>query len=411
MKILITTDLFRSTINGVVTSVLNLEEELTRQGHEVRILTVSDTGKAYQEGNVWYLRSIPSGIYPGVRIPVPGDGTYRRELTEWMPDIVHSQCEFCTFSYGKRIAEDTGAVFIHTCHTLYEQYTKYVPMGKHLGPAAVAAFMRWRLRPVDRIITPTKKVERTFLSYGVENKTAIIPTGIQLEQFSAPISQEVLSEIREKCGIAAGVPIVLSLGRLGFEKQVDELLRGWKEAEISNEEAVLLIVGGGPAEASLRKLAAELGFEKQIYFYGMAEPGMVPIFYRMADLFVCASTSETQGLTYVEALASGLPLVCRRDPCLTGVLEHGKNGYSFRSREEFGSYVKEILRDGKKREQMRIHSRELAKAFGTEAFGQAVGRLYKEEVRWHEGAFVFEESEAAFPEWNWTGYADAKRLP
>ena len=60
---------------------------------------------------------------------------------------------------------------------------------------------------------------------------------------------------------------------------------------------------------------------------------------------------------------------------------------------------------------MRIHSRELAKAFGTEAFGQAVGRLYKEEVRWHEGTFVFEESEAAFPEWNWTGYADAKRLP
>ena len=81
MQILITTDLFRSTINGVVTSVLNLEEELQRQGHEVRILTVSDTGKAYQEGNVWYLRSIPSGIYPGVRIPVPGDGAYRRELT------------------------------------------------------------------------------------------------------------------------------------------------------------------------------------------------------------------------------------------------------------------------------------------------------------------------------------------
>lgn len=411
MKILITTDLFRSTINGVVTSVLNLEEELTRQGHEVRILTVSDTGKAYREGNVWYLRSIPSGIYPGVRIPMPGDGTYRQELTEWMPDIVHSQCEFCTFNYGKRIAEDTGAVFIHTCHTLYEQYTEYVPMGKYLGPAAVAAFMRLRLRPVDRIITPTKKVERTLLSYGVENKTAIIPTGIKLEQFSEPISQQILSETRKECGIAPNVPIVLSLGRLGFEKQVDDLLRGWKEAEISNEEAVLLIVGGGPAEDSLRKLAGELGLEKQVHFYGMADPGMVPMFYRMADLFVCASTSETQGLTYVEALASGLPLVCRRDPCLTGVLEHGKNGYSFRSREEFGGYVKEILRDGKKSEQMRIHSRELAKAFGTEAFGQAVDRLYKEEVRWHEGTFVFEESEAAFPEWNWTGYADAKRLP
>ena len=411
MKILITTDLFRSTINGVVTSVLDLEEELTRQGHEVRILTVSDKGKAYQEGNVWYLRSVPSGIYPGVRIPVPGDSTYRRELTEWMPDVVHSQCEFCTFSYGKRIAEDTGAVFIHTCHTLYEQYTKYIPMGKHLGSAAVAACMRWRLRPVDRIITPTKKVERTFLSYGVNKRTAIIPTGIQLERFSRPVSPEALEKLREECGIAPGVRVVLSLGRLGFEKQVDELLYGWKEAGISGRDAVLLIVGGGPAEESLKKLSGELGLSEQACFYGMADPKMVPAFYQMADLFVCASTSETQGLTYVEALASGLPLVCRRDPCLAGVLDQGKNGYSYRTREEFGSYVKELVCKQEVRERMSAHSRELAKAFGTEAFGRAVDSLYKKEVRRHEGAFVFEESETAFTEWNWTGYADAKRFP
>ena len=411
MKILITTDLFRSTIIGVVTSVLNLEEELQRQGHEVRILTVSDTGKAYQEGNVWYLRSIPSGIYPGVRIPIPGDGAYRRELTEWMPDVVHSQCEFCTFSYGKQIAEDTGAVLIHTCHTLYEQYTKYIPMGKYLGTAAVAACMRWRLRPVDRIIAPTKKVERTFLSYGVQKKTAIIPTGIKLEAFTKPVSQEVLEGLREECGIRPGVRVVLSLGRLGFEKKVDELLYGWKEAGIPREEAMLLIVGGGPAEGSLRTLSQELGLSDRVCFYGMAKPEMVPAFYQLADVFVCASTSETQGLTYVEALASGLPLVCRRDPCLAGVLEHGKNGYSFRERAEFGSYVKEILFHKEKRQKMSACSRELAKVFGTESFGRAVNDLYKKEVRLHEGTFVFEESEAAFPKWDWTGYANAKRLP
>ncbi len=381
MKILITTDLFRSTINGVVTSVLNLEEELEKQGHEVRILTVSDTGKAYQEGNVWYLRSVPSGIYPGVRIPVPGDGTYRRELTEWMPDVVHSQCEFCTFSYGKRIAEDTGAVLIHTCHTLYEQYTKYIPMGKYLGTPAVAACMRMRLRSVDSIIAPTKKVERTFLSYGVKKKTAIIPTGIRLDEFSSSVSQEVLADLRRECGIGPGVRVVLSLGRLGFEKQVDELLYGWKEAGIPPEEAILLIVGGGPAEESLRCLSEELGLSGQVCFYGMVDPKMVPAFYQLADLFVCASTSETQGLTYVEALASGLPLVCRRDPCLNGVLEHGKNGYSFRSREEFGGYVRELLHSREKRQSMGARSRELARAFGTEAFGRAVSSLYNSSVQ------------------------------
>jgi len=400
MKILITTDLFRSTINGVVTSVLNLEEELTRQGHEVRILTVSDTGKPYHKENVWYLRSIPSGIYPGVRIPVPGDGTYRRELTEWMPDIVHSQCEFCTFSYGKRIAEDTGAVFVHTCHTLYEQYVKYVPMGRHLGPAALAACMRRRLKPVDLIIAPTKKVERTFLGYGVKKKTSIIPTGIRLEQFTAPVSEEKLSELRKACGIPPEVSVVLSLGRLGFEKQVDELLKGWKEAEIPKEKAVLLIVGGGPAESSLRRLSEELHMQEQVYFYGMADPSLVPCFYQMADVFVCASTSETQGLTYVEAMASGLPLVCRRDPCLNGVLEHGRNGYTYRTREEFARYLRQMLEEGERRREMGLRSRKMAEAFSTEAFGRAVDSLYRMEVRQHEGAFVREESETAFPEWN-----------
>lgn len=383
MKILITTDLFRSTINGVVTSVLNLEEELTKQGHEVRILTVSDTGKPYQDGNVYYLRSIPSRIYPGVRIPVPGDGTYRRELTKWKPQVVHSQCEFCTFSYGKRIAEDSGALFVHTCHTLYEQYTKYIPMGKHLGPAAVAACMRWRLRPADLIITPTRKVERTFLSYGVKNKTAIIPTGIHLEEFCRPIPKEKLAELRKECEIPSGARIVLSLGRLGFEKQVDELLRGWKEAGLSGREAVLLIVGGGPAESSLRQLAEELGLKEQVCFYGMADPSMVPAFYQLADLFVCASTSETQGLTYVEAMAGGLPLVCRRDPCLAGVLEHGKNGYSYRTREEFADYVKRVLKSETMQEQMGEYSRKLARTFGTEAFGQAVNDLYQNSMREH----------------------------
>ena len=108
-----------------------------------------------------------------------------------------------------------------------------------------------------------------------------------------------------------------------------------------------------------------------------------PISDQLGDLFVSASTSETQGLTYVEALAGGLPLVCRRDPCLAGVLEHGKNGYSYRTREEFADYVKRVLKSETMQEQMGEYSRKLARTFGTEAFGQAVNDLYQNSMREH----------------------------
>lgn len=94
MKILITTDLYKPSINGVVTSITNLEKELKEQGHEVRILTVSPDSSSHQEGNVYYVKSMPSYIYPEVRVPFSRANAMVKELIGWKPDVVHSQCEF-----------------------------------------------------------------------------------------------------------------------------------------------------------------------------------------------------------------------------------------------------------------------------------------------------------------------------
>lgn len=217
-------------------------------------------------------------------------------------------------------------------------------------------------------------------------------------------------------GDCAGGQGVLNLGRLGFEKRIDELLRGWKQADIPKEQAVLLVAGGGPARESLERWAQELGLAEQVKFCGMIEPSGTPAFYQMADLFVCASTSETQGLTYAEALASGLPLLCRADSCLKGVLEPGANGYAYEEVDDFVNYLKELLGRPDLKSTMGAHSRKLSQAFGTKAFGEAVLKLYRKETRkkeaWrNESSAVYQKSEASFQEWNWAGYANAKRLP
>ena len=118
MKILITTDLFWPAINGVVTSILNLEKELSANGHEVKILAVSDRCNTYRMGNIYYIRSVPAAIYPNVRIPVSRGKAYMKELISWSPDIIHSQCEFFSFGFAKQIPEERGSVAAHVSYAV-----------------------------------------------------------------------------------------------------------------------------------------------------------------------------------------------------------------------------------------------------------------------------------------------------
>ena len=329
--------------------------------------------------------------------------------------MVHSQCEFFSFGYAKKIVKATGAVFIHTYHTLYEQYTEYVPIGKTLSRAALGKWIKLRLRNVDTIIAPTKKVEYTLLEYGMENNIQIIPSGIQIDRFFKKEEAEITKRLKEKYQIQEDKTVLLSLGRLGFEKRIDELLRGMKALLSKRQDVVLLIVGGGPARGSLEQLAKELGIERSVRFAGMVNPNEVADYYKLGDIFTCASTSETQGLTYIEAMASGLPLVCRKDPCLYGVLEEGGNGYSYESIQQFVSGVQRLLEEKEIFENARQHSRKIAEEYGTKRFGKRVESCYEKvllerECEKNESAVICEESTGRLKKWSGESHGYARRI-
>ena len=108
VKILITTDLFTTATNGVVTSTKNLFDALRNKGHDVRILTLSENVHSHNDGTVYYIRSMPIGIYPNVRMPLSYRHRYIRELIDWKPDIIHSQCEIFSMQFAKRISVPTA---------------------------------------------------------------------------------------------------------------------------------------------------------------------------------------------------------------------------------------------------------------------------------------------------------------
>ena len=381
MKILLTTDCYAPTVNGVVTSVLTLKQALTEQGHEVRVLTLSNSAHSYQEGDVTYIGAASAGmIYPGVRLRTAPALALLRRLARWRPDVIHSQCEFSTFFMARRLAAATGAPLVHTYHTVYEDYTHYFSPSRRWGRAAVAAFTRWVVGQTACVIAPTQKVRRLLEGYQVTAPIAVIPTGIDLTRFSEPADNEARRALRLRLGLPEDAVVLTYIGRLAEEKNIGRLLQ--YVAGVKDENIRLMVVGDGPYRATLEAMVRDLGISRRVCFTGMVPREQVADYYRAGDLFVSASSSETQGLTYLEALSCGLPALCLRDECLAGVILDGVNGWQFRDGAQFQLCLHRFLSDPQLRRELGKNAAELARReFSAEAFGRRAEALYEQVIR------------------------------
>ena len=385
MKILITTDWYSPAVNGVVTSVLNLRRELELRGHEVRVLTLSqDLHSSVQDG-VTRIGSVAAGlVYPGVRLRTALAGRWVRELVEWGPDVVHSQCEFSTFFLARRIAEELNVPLIHTYHTVYEDYTHYFSPSVRLGRRAVAALSRWVAARTDCMIAPTGKVRTLLQGYGVRTPVFVVPSGIDLRRFRRPPVPGCRASLLAALDIPRENLVLVSVERLAAEKNLDELLRF--RAAMGDQAVTLLLVGDGPYRAQLEREAADLGLRApQVVFAGMVPPQQVAEWYQLGDLFVSASSSETQGLTYVEALAAGVPALCRADPCLSGVIRDGENGWQFRDFSDFMSKLETFRAHPELRRALSEQAAASARDYSAEEFARRVEGIYLAQIARRSG--------------------------
>lgn len=390
MKILITTDWYKPIVNGVVTSVLNLKKELEERGHEVRVLTLSRDYHSYEEDGVYYIKSVNlEKIYPNVRAVLPHREAYIQELIQWNPDVVHSQCEFMTFSYAVKISRKCNCPLPHTYHTIYEDYLHYLPgtffqytKGAALEKKMVAKFSKAVLKKTQQVIAPTKKVEELLKNYEVSEPISVIPTGIDLKRFQEVLSKEERNRRREALGISQDSKVLVSIGRLAKEKNLEEILIYFQK--LTKEELTfklkLLIVGDGPDRERLEGIVKTLQLQEKVIFTGMVTPEEVAQYYQLGDVFVCASNSETQGITYIEALASGIPALCRKDACLDSVITDGYNGFQYETYEFFKMHLQYILEREERRVEMGVCARQTAKLYSTWNFCTMAERLYKEAI-------------------------------
>ncbi|MCT0165315.1 glycosyltransferase family 4 protein [Lactobacillus helveticus] len=342
MNIGLYTDTYFPQISGVATSIKTLKDALERQGHNVFIFTTTDPNvkKGTVEPNIFRFSSIPFVSFTDRRIAFRGLFEATKVAKEVNLDIVHTQTEFALGTIGKYVAHQLDIPAIHTYHTMYEDYLHYILNGHLLRPYHVKQFVKSYLKNMDGCIAPSGRVEELLRRYGVQIPIRVIPTGVDIQSMNRDADRDV----RKDLGIDKDAPVILTLSRIAAEKKINHILNVLPAIidEIPNVKFV--IAGDGPDVKVLQEQVERLTLEDYVIFAGNVDHGDVGNYYRMADIFVSASDTETQGLTYVEALAVGTPCVVYNTDYTENIFNKDIFGRRFNTQQEMQEEIISLLK-------------------------------------------------------------------
>lgn len=379
MNIGIFTDTYFPQVSGVATSIKTLRDELIAQGHHVYIFTTTDPQAKHDdvENGIYRFTSIPFVSFSDRRIAVRGVFRAIKLAKKFQLDIVHNQTEFALGVMGKTVARHLNIPCLHTYHTMYQDYLHYIANGHILKPHDVARLAHLYLKNMAGVIAPSNRVLATLESYHVESPIRVIPTGINLRVYNKRDSKTEINNLRARLGYSENTPVLLSLSRLAYEKNIHTLIEAMPDILTYQPNAQLLIVGDGPARHTLERQVRQMDLTSHVQFAGEITNDDVYHYYQMANVFVSASDSESQGLTYDEALASDLPIVVMRSEYTDQLIDDSAIGISFQKRADLVNGVLYYLNQPKTTES-RLKRQQKLHEISAEVFVERVVEFYRD---------------------------------
>lgn len=380
MRIGLFTDTYYPQINGVATSVYLLKKYLEQQGNEVFVCTTSDPTQTSREYNVYRTISLP--FVSERRLGQFYSYKLAHLAEAHRPEIIHTHTEFPLGLFGRTLAHHLSVPHIHTYHTIYEDYTHFiVKFGslKTVARAATRLMSKSFCNSANEVIVPTAKVQDLLHSYGVERPIHVLPTGIELMRFSPDkYSKREVSLAKAEIGLTEDHFVLLNIGRVSEEKNLAEVIIFASALLKANRNWRLVLIGNGPDLEEYQLLSQRLGVSEQVIFAGARPWDRIGLYYQVGDVFVSASQSETQGLTYIEAMAAGLPVIARKDPCLNLVIDEGKNGYMYETESAFRSQLTKLAEAPEHRARLSKGALEHSSEFSAQAFAGRMVSLYRD---------------------------------
>ena len=346
MKIAIFAETYLPYINGVVTHIKILKEGLEQLGHTVLIVTADpDTKHHYLKDNVSHCPAHRSQPLYGYGLASPASRRRLKFVEDFDPDIIHIHQELGIGLSGIMIAKLLKKPLVYTLHTMYDEYLYYVaprallPVVKKISHR----YSRAIANSAHAITGPSKKCQEYLQNVGVTKMVNVVPNAVELDQFNPDnISQEVKDELRKRYQIPSDATICCFVGRLGREKSVDILLDYWAKTITPADKLHLIVIGDGPCIDELKEQATKLNINSMVTFTGKILHEDLPTYLAACDFYVTASTSDTNSISMLEGMATGLPVLQRLDRLNENQVRNGVNGYVFNSAEEMAEEMKKI---------------------------------------------------------------------
>lgn len=381
-------------ISGAAISARQTAEALAERGHQVLVIAASERDYPYciykDRLTLLRLRSIKNPVRVGQRMILFPRRAIMSALARFRPDIIHVhdplQMGWFGLVYGRR--HRIPVVF--TAHQLPWAVASYFPKSfKPFIEKILWMYARCVLGRYSSVITPTQTIANIVRRMtGIKPK--VISNGLDLQTFHPPLFLDDGSAARQKWNLPSGVPLLLHTGRLDSDKSVDQVICAASPA-LRESEAHLVIVGDGCQKQNLIQLCKELGVESRVHFLGFVsvEDGL-PDIYRMADIFLCASELETQGLVLLEAAASGLPIVAVNATCISEIVHDGANGFlvSLGDTETFSNKIMTLVKCPQLVHAMGVESRRVASVHDVHNTCVAHERLYLDVIKRAPSRFV-----------------------
>ena len=387
MRVGIFTESYPPLVNGVSTSILMLEHALTKLGHEVFIITVSDNKKDYVLENNGHILRLPSvnlvncydykmtSVYPIKAVNM---------IKKMNLDVIHSNVEFTVGIFARVVSEQLSIPLVHTYHTNWEDYTHYITKNKKILDDICKKLLKYLMvffedKTVTELIVPSNKIYNLFKDkYKFTKNIHIIQTGIETSKFyKENFNQKDINSLKKKLGIKKKDFVVMTVSRLAKEKSVDRIINNHKELVKKYSNMKLLIVGDGPDIDKLKDEAKSLGVSDSVIFTGKVPLSDIPIYYQLGNVFVTASKSETQGLTVVEAISSSLPVVAVKDDSFVNSVIEDFNGFVFTDDEKYINSISKLYEDKDLYNILSNQSRLLSEDFSSEYFALKVLKVYE----------------------------------
>ena len=379
MNVGIFSDTYTPQINGVVTVIRALKTGLEQRGHKAYIFTVKHPSAAEEEG----IFRLPSFRFPNEPQHRIGMFVSKQVVDMARPlklDIIHTQSEFSLLLASRIVSRKFNIPSVHTLHTYYPDYMDYLPPPLRLVlEKRCPAYLKYVLRSQRCIITPSRKNADYLAQIKHPRPVKIIPNGIDLSHFydRSPELQERGKGIREKYA-KNGESIIVFVGRLGTEKNIGTLINNFREIK-NRHKTVLVLVGDGPDRRSLEMYCHEHGLGSSVVFTGYLKwPEEIKEVYAAADLFMSASHSEVHPITFIEAMATGLPIVGAADKSIEDMVQNGKNGWAEEDDTRLWEKAVEILSNPLERKRMGEKSTEISQNYTMERFVDSMIACYKE---------------------------------